>query len=98
MDYRWRFNPPGKKLTVHIENHQTGTKRFDATLSLKRQEISSIALASMLSTYPFMILLMNGLVVRADSQRGETTHYLGQAFVLASHQLVYTEEFKERLA
>lgn len=56
MDYRWYLQPPGKKLVVHIKNYQGGSQLFDATLSLKREEISSASLAKILLSYPLMTL------------------------------------------
>jgi DUF1365 family protein len=57
-DYDWRFSaptPPAKRLTVHMENHRDG-KVFDATLDLKRRELSSAALASTLLFFPVMTM------------------------------------------
>ena len=45
VDYDWRFNQPGERLTVHMENARDGEKVFDATLNLQRQEISAGSLA-----------------------------------------------------
>ena len=56
MEYRWYLQSPGKKLVVHIKNYQGGAKLFDATLSLKRKEISSASLSKMLIHYPLMTL------------------------------------------
>ena len=56
--YSWRFNEPGEALTVHMRNTlkapTDGTKMFDASLSLRRSEISGRALARVLATYPLM--------------------------------------------
>lgn len=41
MDYHWRVKAPNKKAMVHIENIKDGNKIFDATLSLKKQSITS---------------------------------------------------------
>ncbi|MGD8346552.1 MAG: DUF1365 domain-containing protein [Lysobacterales bacterium] len=56
MDYDWRFNQPGERLTAHMENLQKGDKVFDATLDLQRSEISAGSLARVLLTYPLMTL------------------------------------------
>ncbi|MDT8319123.1 MAG: DUF1365 domain-containing protein [Xanthomonadales bacterium] len=56
VDYDWRFSPPGERLTVHMENARDGSKLFDATLDLRRREISGPALAAALAAYPFMTL------------------------------------------
>lgn len=56
IDYRWRFSPPGEKLTVFMENKRSGSKIFDAGLNLQRTEISGLSLARVLTFYPFMTL------------------------------------------
>jgi uncharacterized protein len=53
-DYDWRFNAPGKQLAVHMENLQDGRKSFDATLTLKRREVTGAALAQALISFPLM--------------------------------------------
>jgi len=62
MDYRWRFSAPGESLRVHMENWQGNTKQFDATLTLKRQEISSASLARVLIVFPLMTLQVVTLI------------------------------------
>jgi uncharacterized protein len=56
-DYDWRFGAPGRtrgeRLTVHMENRH-GDKAFDATLELKRREISAATLAGTLLSFPAM--------------------------------------------
>ena len=52
--YDWRFAEPGRKLGVHMENFDVHGKIFDATLSLKRREISGPALTRVLLAYPLM--------------------------------------------
>jgi len=54
--YDWRFNAPGERLTVHMENARGGSKIFDATLVLNREEISAGSLARALAAYPLMTL------------------------------------------
>jgi DUF1365 family protein len=54
IDYDWRFREPGKTLTVHMNLAGRAGKRFDATLTLERREITGRALARVLWTYPFM--------------------------------------------
>jgi DUF1365 family protein len=56
IDYRWRFSPPGERLTVFMENKRTGMKIFDASLDLQRTEISGSSLARVLTFYPLMTL------------------------------------------
>jgi DUF1365 family protein len=62
MDYRWRFSAPDAVLRVHMENWQDDAKQFDATLTLKRQEISSASLARALLAFPLMTLQVVTLI------------------------------------
>jgi DUF1365 family protein len=55
MVYHWRFNPPGKTLHMHIENHQAA-KIFDATLMLKREPLTKASLHAQLLRLPLMTL------------------------------------------
>ena len=54
MQYHWRLTPPEDRLLVHIENHQQGSKLFDATLVMERREINRFSLALALFRYPFI--------------------------------------------
>jgi DUF1365 family protein len=58
--YAFRAGEPGERLAVHIESRPTtaegGGKSFDATLSLRRRELSRPLLARMLARYPAMSL------------------------------------------
>ena len=54
MTYRWRVTEPRERLAVTVANHANGSKRFDATLSLQRQPITSWQLARALVRYPLM--------------------------------------------
>jgi DUF1365 family protein len=59
QQYAWRFNRPGERLLVHMENFPQDSRRpgaslFDATLVLKRRPITGVNLASCLLRYPFM--------------------------------------------
>jgi len=56
IDYDWRFNTPGSRLSVHMENAHKGGKIFDATLVLEREEIAARSLARVLISFPFMTL------------------------------------------
>jgi len=53
-DYDWRFSEPDHHLTIHMENRNANGKFFDATMTLRRQEITGPALATALVQYPFM--------------------------------------------
>lgn len=66
QSYRWRLTNPARTLVVHMENleatAQGGEARlFDATLSMRRREISGPALARVLVRYP---CLTAGVIAR----------------------------------
>ena len=54
IEYDWRFCEPGEFIRVHMIDYQNGEKLFDASLALKRQEISARALRQVLIKYPLM--------------------------------------------
>lgn len=56
VDYEWRFSEPLGKLGVYMQNALHGEKIFDASLNLKRKEITGASLARVLLMYPFMTL------------------------------------------
>lgn len=56
VDYDWRFRQPGESLTVHMKNSREGSKVFDATLVLQRQEIDGRSLAAVLLNFPLMTI------------------------------------------
>jgi DUF1365 family protein len=58
-EYAWRFSDLGRNLAIHMENWKDGERYFDATLTMKRHEITSGSLARALLTFP----LMTGQVV-----------------------------------
>jgi uncharacterized protein len=57
--YAFRASEPGERLAVHIESRpeaKQGGKSFDATLSLRRRELSRPLLSGLLARYPAMSL------------------------------------------
>jgi uncharacterized protein len=55
--YSFRATEPSERLAVHIESRpRDGGKSFDATLSLRRRELSRRTLTTMLARYPAMSL------------------------------------------
>lgn len=54
LQYDWRFNVPNRALTSHMDVFDGGRKTFDATLVLKRREITGPALARALLRFPAM--------------------------------------------
>ena len=57
MQYRWNNNCPGDGISIHMDaDLSKGDKIFDATLNLKRKEISQAALNRTLIAFPLMTL------------------------------------------
>lgn len=52
--YEWRFSEPGPNLRVHMRSLDGEGKMFDATLALRREEISTRSLMAALARYPWM--------------------------------------------
>ena len=52
LEYAWRLSAPGKELEIYMSNRKNGRRIFDATLSLRRREISAVALARALLHCP----------------------------------------------
>jgi DUF1365 family protein len=52
--YDWRFREPNDALQVHMIDFQGGAKLFDASLALKRRELSRAALTGVLIRYPML--------------------------------------------
>ncbi len=52
--YDWRLTEPADTLLVHIESARDGETLFDATLSLRRREITRRSLAGALVRHPCM--------------------------------------------
>ena len=64
INYDWRLREPGDTLGVHMIDFDraTGEKHFDATLHLKRREMTGRSLARCLVAYPFMTLKVTALI------------------------------------
>ncbi|MFC1633984.1 DUF1365 domain-containing protein [Planctomycetota bacterium] len=56
LDYDWRFLHPGERIQIHMQNFEKEEKLFDATLSLRRTNVTGRALARILAQYPAMTL------------------------------------------
>jgi DUF1365 family protein len=52
--YDWRFREPQNSLQVHMIDYQGGEKLFDASLALRRREITRATLNRMLIRYPVL--------------------------------------------
>lgn len=62
MDYDWRFSVPADTLAVHMSNLRGGSRVFDATLMLRRREISGRSLAATLVRQPVGSLAVVGQI------------------------------------
>jgi len=56
MRYRWCFNRPSQRLFVNMRNFAGGAQMFDATLSLRGEQVTPASLVLTLASYPFMTL------------------------------------------
>jgi len=54
QDYDWRFIDPSDSLVVHMVNSEKGQRVFDATVHLRRREISAATLARALVRFPLI--------------------------------------------
>lgn len=54
MRYDWRFTPPAETLAIHMENHRGAERLFDATMALRRAEITPFRLNALLVRFPFI--------------------------------------------
>ena len=50
--YDWRATEPGERLIVHIDSERDGRIAFDATLSLRRRELTPSALERLIVRHP----------------------------------------------
>ncbi len=57
-DYSWHLTQPGERLIAHIQSTstETGELAFDATLSLRRRELSPAAMRRLLARHPMITL------------------------------------------
>ncbi|MGD2096233.1 MAG: DUF1365 domain-containing protein [Desulfobacterales bacterium] len=54
IDYDWRFREPDASIRVHMVDYENEELLFDASLALKRREITPWALTDVLIKYPLM--------------------------------------------
>jgi uncharacterized protein len=50
--YEWSVAAPGETLSVHIASQRGGRLAFDATLSMRRRELTPQSLARVTARYP----------------------------------------------
>lgn len=64
MDHRYRVHAgvPGQRLAIHIESTRNDAPAFDATLALRRRELTRGAAARLAARYPFANLRVLALI------------------------------------
>lgn len=62
IDYDWRFREPDASIRVHMIDYENEQLLFDASLALKRREISPWALTDLLIKYPLMTAKVTTLI------------------------------------
>lgn len=62
VTYDWRFSEPAAQLAIHMENLREGRPFFDATMVLRRKEMSGRGLARVLVQYPLMTSKIIGAI------------------------------------
>ncbi len=60
--YLWRVAAPGSTLSVHIESRERERRAFDATLALRRSELTRGSLAGVTARYPAATLRVLALI------------------------------------
>ncbi len=56
VDYDWCFSDPADRLSVFMANSREGKRIFDASIAMKKTEISGLALARVLVSFPLMTM------------------------------------------
>lgn len=62
--YDWRVADPGPTLSVHIESTRAGQRAFDATLSMRRRELSRRTLAGITASTARVVALIYAHALR----------------------------------
>jgi DUF1365 family protein len=60
--YEWSLTVPAQTLSVHIASHHEGRLAFDATLALRRRELTRASLAHVIARYPLATLRVLALI------------------------------------
>ena len=56
VDYDWSFNVPSDRMNVYMANSSNGKRFFDASMRMRRAEITGTSLARVLVTFPLMTM------------------------------------------
>ncbi len=62
LDYDWRFSSPGQELAVHMRSTLQGRRVFDASLRLRRREMTAASLAGTFARQPAAALTVLGRI------------------------------------
>jgi hypothetical protein len=60
--YEWRVSAPSTRLEIQIDSHRAGALAFDATLCLRRRELTRRTVAATTARYPFATLRVLSLI------------------------------------
>jgi DUF1365 family protein len=60
--YEWSLTVPAQTLSVQIASHRAGALAFDATLALRRRELTRAALARVTARYPLATVRVLALI------------------------------------
>lgn len=60
--YDWRFSLPGERLRVEMQSEENGQLVFEATLALKRRELTRATVGEALIRYPAMTARVTGAI------------------------------------
>jgi DUF1365 family protein len=60
--YEWSATVPARTLSLHIASHRGGELAFDATLALRRRELTRRSLRRITARYPFATLRVLALI------------------------------------
>jgi DUF1365 family protein len=72
MDQTYRFwvSPPGRSLTVRLENHESGQRTFTASLALRRRELDRASMSDALWGHPLQTMRVSaGIYLEAARLR-----------------------------
>jgi DUF1365 family protein len=88
MLYDWRFTTPRGNLSIHMDNLRGAGKVFDATMTLRRAELSTATLAAALAQHPFM----TGKVIGAIHWQALRIWLKGNPVFDHPVRMIYSEE------
>ena len=61
-DYRWTVSAPSRRLEVQIDSYRDAVRAFDATLAMRRHELTRASLARTAISYPFATVRVLALI------------------------------------